>query len=283
MIMSTKEGRRVVIVTGGASGIGLGMVNYFGSKGDHVAVFDIHAEAPAGLLDELTSTHTKANFSYYQCDVSDWNSVSSAFKGLYTTCGHIDVVMGNAGISREESLIPTTIPTISEPFEPTKPNLRTMDVNMTGALYTTKLAIHYLLLNTPSPTTGSRGSIVLTASNAGIYAFPVAPLYAACKAALVNLTRSLGPALLPHHIQINALAPAVLETNIAPSKDLFQGMKMTPMSTLVMAVDGLVEDVKRTAQIVEVHGDKATVREVYGYVDEDSEFNLRRFWSLGYA
>lgn len=259
------------------------MVNYFGSKGDHVAIFDIHASAPVSLLETLTDTHATAAFSYHQADVSDWTSISSAFKSLHTTTGHIDIVMGNAGISREESLIPSPLPSSSQPFEPTKPNLRTMDVNMTGALYTTKLAIHYLLLNPINPTTQSRGSLILTASNAGIYAFPVAPLYGACKAALVNLTRSLGPALLPHNIQINALAPAVLETNIAPSKDLFKGMKMTPMSTLVKAVDGFVEDASRTGQVVEVHGDKVTVREVYGYVDADSEANLRNFWSLGYA
>lgn len=191
--------------------------------------------------------------------------------------------MANAGISREESLIPSTIPTTEAPFEPTKPNLRTMDVNLTGALYTVKLGIHYLLLNTPDPATDSRGSIIITASNAGIYPFPVAPLYGTCKAALVNLTRSLGPPLVPHKIQINSLAPAVLETNIAPSKDLFKGMIMTPMTTLVKAVDGFVSDPKRTGQVVEVHGDSVTVRNVYPYVDADSEYNLRHFWSLGYA
>ena len=259
------------------------MVNYFGSKSDHVAIFDIHATAPTQLLETLSSTHPAASFSYHQCDISDWTSVSSAFKSLHTSTGHIDIVMANAGISREESLIPSVLPTAEQPFEPTQPQLKTMDVNMTGALYTVKLAIHYLLLNQPNPSTQSRGSIILTASNAGLYPFPVAPLYGACKAALINLTRSLGPALLRHNIQINALCPAVLETNIAPSKDLFKGMRMTPMSTLVKAVDGFVEDSKRSGEVVEVHGDKVSVRENYGFVDEDSEFNVRRFWELGYA
>lgn len=56
----------------------------------------------------------------------------------------------------------------------------------------------------------SRGSVIVTASNAGVYPFPVAPLYAASKAGVINLVRSMGPALEKSNIQINALAPAVL-------------------------------------------------------------------------
>ncbi|ETN46465.1 uncharacterized protein HMPREF1541_00650 [Cyphellophora europaea CBS 101466] len=282
MIANGIERRRVVVVTGGASGIGLGITNHFGSRGDHVAILDIHASAPADLLPALSKAHANASFSYHQCDIATWASVAAAFRAVYTAHGRINVVMANAGISREESLIPATVPTPD--VEPTEPGLRTMDVNLTGTLFTVKLAIHYLLLNSPAPDSNSRGSIVLTASNAGIYAFPVAPLYAACKAGLVNLTRSLGPALLPHQIQINALAPAVLETNIAPSKDLFKGMVLTPMSTLQKAVRLFVdEEPNRTGEVAEVHGQSVTVREVPPYVDEDSERNLRRFWNLGYA
>lgn len=56
----------------------------------------------------------------------------------------------------------------------------------------------------------SRGSIICTASNAGLYAFPVSPLYAASKAGVVGLVRSTAPVLQREKIQINALAPAVL-------------------------------------------------------------------------
>lgn len=61
----------------------------------------------------------------------------------------------------------------------------------------------------------SRGSIIVTASNAGVYPFPIAPLYAAAKAGLINLVRSMGPALEKANIQINALAPAVLGKSTA--------------------------------------------------------------------
>ena len=75
-----------------------------------------------------------------------------------------------------------------------------------------KLAIHYLKKNTVSgvPGPASKGTIVCTASNAGLYPFPVAPLYAASKFGVVGLVRSLARPLEKEAIQINALAPAVL-------------------------------------------------------------------------
>lgn len=56
----------------------------------------------------------------------------------------------------------------------------------------------------------SRGSIICTASNAGIYPFPVGPLYAASKAGVIGFVRSMAPVIAKNKIQINALAPAVL-------------------------------------------------------------------------
>lgn len=70
--------------------------------------------------------------------------------------------------------------------------------------------MHYMRRNTPNAATGSRGSIICTASNAGLYPFPTAPLYAASKFGIVGLVRSLARPLEKVAIQINALAPAVL-------------------------------------------------------------------------
>ena len=75
-----------------------------------------------------------------------------------------------------------------------------------------KLAAHYLAKNVPDAETGSRGAIVCTASNAGLYPFPVGPLYAASKGGVIALVRSLARPLARQNIQINALAPAVIGT-----------------------------------------------------------------------
>lgn len=79
-----------------------------------------------------------------------------------------------------------------------------------------KLAAHYIRKNKPDPTTGSRGTIICTSSNAGLYPFPVAPIYAASKAGVIGLVRSLARVLERVNIRINALAPAVLGKSIPP-------------------------------------------------------------------
>lgn len=145
----------------------------------------------------------------------------------------------------------------------------------------------------------SRGSIICTASNAGLYPLPVAPIYATSKFAVVGLVRSLARSLSRQAIQINALAPAVLgtccrqrveerlilrvETNIAPSRDLFTKMIVTPLSTLTRGVQQLVSDASLTGQIAEIHGESVTLRDPPPYVDEDTGKNIETFWSLGYA
>lgn len=72
-------------------------------------------------------------------------------------------------------------------------------------------------------------------------------------------------------------------TNIAPNKDLFKNMIITPMSTLVKGVAQFVSDSRLSGEIAEIHGGDVTLRPPHEYVDEDSKKNLENFWSLGYA
>lgn len=179
-----------------------------------------------------------------------------------------------------------------------------------------KLAIHYLKKNTPDPTTGSRGSIICTASNAGLYPFPVAPVYAASKSGIIGLVRSLDQVLEKVQIQINALAPAVLgmwthnsssspppyfspkcvplqnsqteliqniETSITPSKALFEDLIITPHSTLIKGIAQLIADPKISGVVAEIHGEKVTLRTHHEYVDDDTKANMEVFWKHGIA
>lgn len=169
-----------------------------------------------------------------------------------------------------------------------------------------KLASHYM--NKKKDTTSaSRGLIICTASNAGLYPFPVAPLYATSKFGVIGLVRSLAFPLQRHGIQINGLAPAVLgeahtnrtltmcahllsltpylcaETNIAPSKDLFKEMVITPMETLIHGVAKFEADPSLSGEIAEIHGSEVTLRPPHEFVDEDTGNNIKVFTNLGYA
>lgn len=275
----------VAIVTGGASGIGRAMSEHLAGQGYRVAVMDVQElKPPTGNDDDDGSGSGGGTITTYGgVDVASWDAQMAVFQAVYARHGRIDVVCANAGISESGASSVLTTADAAATGEPVKPELKTLDVNLTGTIYTVKLATHYLAKNTPNAETGSRGAILCTASNAGLYPFPVAPLYAASKGGVVALVRSMARPLEREGIQINALAPAVLETNIAPSKDFFKKMTVTPMTTLVRGVAQLLGDTSITGAVAEIHGDRVTLRPHLDYVDEDSRRNLENFWNLGYA
>ncbi|GFF54040.1 bacilysin biosynthesis oxidoreductase BacC [Aspergillus lentulus] len=268
-----------IIVTGGASGIGLGITRYFAPKANtHITILDI--SDGTAILNQLRAEYPSASLSFSQCDVSSWESQAAAFEKVVAKQGHIDIVFANAGITQKGDLLADI-----HDVKPSKPELRTLDVNLVGVIYTVKLATHYMVKNAPreSETGLSKGSIICTASNAGIYPFPIAPLYAATKSGVIGLVRSLARSLEREQIQINALAPAVIETNIAPDSALFRSMILTPMSTAARGVEQLVEDASLTGKVLELHGEEVTFAEPPAYVDQDTGTNIEMFWKLGYA
>ncbi|KAF7155620.1 hypothetical protein CNMCM5623_008162 [Aspergillus felis] len=268
-----------IIVTGGASGIGLGITRYLAPQPNtHISILDI--TDGTAILNQLRTEFPSASLAFSQCDVSSWESQAAAFEKVVTEQGHIDIVFANAGITQKGDLLANI-----HDAKPSKPELRTLDVNLVGVTYTVKLAAHYMVKNPPrgSETGLSKGSIICTASNAGIYPFPIAPLYAATKSGVIGLVRSLARSLEREQIQINALAPAVIETNIAPDSALFRSMILTPMSTATRAVEQLVGDSSLTGKVLELHGEEVTFAEPPAYVDEDTGTNIEMFWKLGYA
>ncbi|RDW72554.1 putative short chain dehydrogenase/reductase [Aspergillus mulundensis] len=268
--------KRSIIVTGGASGIGLGITRQFAPQPNtHITIFDINATTGATVLEQLRSEFPSSSFSFERVDVSSWESQAAAFENVIAHQGRVDVVFANAGITERGSLLP------EKDGKLTKPELATIDVNFVGVLYSVKLALHYISKN--EAVHGSKGSVICTASNAGLYPFPMAPLYSATKHAVVGLVRSLARPLEREQIQINGFAPAVIETNIAPSSDLFKTMILTPMSTAQRAAEQFVSDPSLTGKIAELHGEHVTFAEPPAYVDEDTGKNIENFWSLGYA
>ncbi|KAI0429912.1 15-hydroxyprostaglandin dehydrogenase [Xylaria sp. FL1042] len=308
---------RSVIVTGGASGLGKIMSAYFAARGDAVTILDINATDGAAVAAELSAADGNPDrqvdnaqeggnssggggdggdgggggggwgeVKFEKCDVTSWTEQKKAFKAVYERVGRVDVVVANAGVSegggRSWVLPARGLDPLDEPEEP---RLKVLDVNLLGVVYSVKLALHYMQRNAPDATTGSRGSIICTASNVGLYPFSPAPLYAASKHAVVGLVRSLGPIYrLPHiGIRINALAPAVLESNISGVDGLFKNMIVTPPSTLIAGVEKLLSDTSLNGQVAEIHGQSVTLRPPHEVVDEDSRYNLEEFARFGYG
>ncbi|KAI0404686.1 15-hydroxyprostaglandin dehydrogenase [Xylaria palmicola] len=277
---------RSVIVTGGASGLGKSMSAYFAARGDTVTILDINADSSPAETEA-----SPGRLRFQRCDVSSWAEQKAAFAAIVAELGRVDVVVANAGVvegGRSWLVPPSRAPGSEEPAweeEPEEPRLKALEVNLIGVVYSVKLALHYMQRNAPDAATGSRGSIVCTASNAGLYPFPAQPLYGASKHAVVGLVRSLGPVYGRPDvgIRINALAPALLVTNIAGGGVSLANMVITPHSTLIAGLERLLTDSTLNGQVAEIHGENVTLRPPHEVVDADTQHNLEEFVRSSYG
>lgn len=174
-----------VIVTAGASGIGLEIARAFAAEGARVEVCDVSSGALAALRDggsRITGT---------VCDVSDREACGTFMQQAIGRLGGLDVLVNNAGIAG-----PTGPIHLIDPKEWD----RTVTVNLTGTYNITRLAID-ALKKSKNP------SIICLSSGAGRLGFPLRTPYAAAKWAIVGLAKSLAMELGEDGIRVNALLP----------------------------------------------------------------------------
>lgn len=125
--------QKSVVVTGGASGIGLAMTRHFASQGYNVTVLDVNDKAGPGIIAEVAAGHPQAGLTFKKCDVSSWEDQAAAFEQIYKEHGRIDIVMANAGISEQgkSSMVK------DEGDVPVKPATKSIEVNFLGVIYCT--------------------------------------------------------------------------------------------------------------------------------------------------
>lgn len=141
-----------------------------------------------------------------QADVRDYSAVKSVLDGAVAEFGRLDIVAANAGIFQFGH-------TVAETAEADWRDV--IDVNLTGVFHTCKAAVPHLLAS------GGGGSIVLTASGAGIKGFANFGHYVASKHGVVGLMRSLALEMAPHSIRVNVIAPTNCNTDMIQNKPLY--------------------------------------------------------------
>ncbi|MGB2710498.1 MAG: SDR family NAD(P)-dependent oxidoreductase [Conexibacter sp.] len=178
---------RVALVTGGAGGLGRATALQLAAAGAEVVIADVD-EAGGEAVAAQVGGHFVAT------DVSDLDASRAAVAFARERCGRLDLAHLNAGV--------TSGCGVGEDFE-LAAYRRAMGVNLDGVVFGTHAVLAALRENEPP----RRGSIVATASLAGLTSVPLEPLYSANKHAVVGLARSLGPALAHEGIRYNAVCP----------------------------------------------------------------------------
>jgi len=202
--LSVLKGKSVVI-TGGADGLGETYVRAFAAAGAHVTFGDINQERGKSIEAELAP-----NVVYVKCDTRSWDDQLGMFKQAIakSPAKSCDVVIANAGVSGADPLYALDDPT----GEPTKPDLRILDINLTGVLYTTKLALHYFRAQ---PERHERDRcLIIKGSIAGILDQPGSWLYSTSKWALRGLYRSMRYTTWQEGIRVNYVGPWYTQTSI---------------------------------------------------------------------
>lgn len=204
---------RVALVTGGASGIGAGVCRMLAGAGANVVVCDLDGPGAGALAAEIGGLAVRG-------DVSALADNEAAVAAAVQVFGGLDVVVLNAGV---DSLALTF-----DQFEETAYR-RAMGVNLDGVVFGLAAAV-------PELSARGGGRVVVLASLAGLAPVPMDPVYAANKAAVVNLVRSVGPGLAARGIVVNAVCPGFTDTAIV---DPVRGM-LEAMHVPLMTVDEVV-------------------------------------------
>jgi 3-oxoacyl-[acyl-carrier protein] reductase len=175
---------RVVLITGGNRGIGLACAHMFAANGDKVAI-TYRSVAPEGP------------FFAVQCDVTSSTDVDRAVGEIEAALGTVEVLVANAGITKDGLLMRMTDDTFNE----------VLDANLTGSFRAARRTASAMMK-------ARRGRVIFISSVAAYVGVPGQANYAASKAGLIGMARSMARELAPRNITVNVVAPGGVDTDM---------------------------------------------------------------------
>jgi NAD(P)-dependent dehydrogenase (short-subunit alcohol dehydrogenase family) len=181
---------RTALITGAARGIGLAFAKAYVREGAQVAIADIDFERAQNAAAEIGAAAIAVKM-----DVTDQASIDAAIARTVDVFGQIDILINNAAIFTAAPLVEIDRADYA----------RTFEINVSGTLFTMQAVARHMI------EAGIKGRIINMASQAGRRGEPLVAVYCATKAAVISLTQSAGLGLIEHGINVNAIAPGVVD------------------------------------------------------------------------
>ena len=196
---------RVAVVTGSASGMGRATARLLADEGARVVVSDLGADRVGAVVEEIRSAHGDGAATGVECDVADPAQLHALVAAAVAWAGGVDIVVNNAGVSLVTSAFQD-----EADFEDNW--AATLDVNLNAQARLVRIALPYLM-------TADGGRVVNIASTEAIVTTAGLAAYAASKAGVVGLTKSLAVELGRHGVTVNCICPGPIDTAMTAGID----------------------------------------------------------------
>lgn len=190
MTNGTRLQGKIALITGAARGIGFGFAKAYIAEGARVVIADINEDAAKNACDQLGEFA-----SYVVMDVAEQQSIEKAVHQIEKQFGRIDILINNAALFDLAGIVDIT----RESYD------RLFNINVAGTLFTMQCVARGMISR------GEGGKIINMASQAGRRGESLVGVYCATKAAVISLTQSAGLNLIEHGINVNAIAPGVVD------------------------------------------------------------------------
>jgi 3-oxoacyl-[acyl-carrier protein] reductase len=221
---------KVVIVTGGAAGIGRATAVRFAEEGARISIWDMNAEAGAATLADLRQMNVEAMFQLV--NVADVDAVEKAVAEIVSAWGHVDVLVNNAGITRDGQLVKYKEGVVTGTMSDANFDA-VIGVNLKGVFVATRAVAPHMIKQ-------GHGVILSASSVVAAYGNFGQTNYAATKAGLIAMTKTWARELGKYGIRVNAVAPGFTMTDMVaamPEKVLEGMVAHTPMGRIGAPAD----------------------------------------------